>query len=247
MAHGDDRFDLVAALEAAGCPLLGSDAGEVAGAGALHLPIQDRTDTEYDVLIDFSTASGTAHWLDRCLAARRPMVIGTTGHTPDQTDAIRSAGRTIAVLKASNMSLGVNLLMNLVGQVARILGDDYDVELVETHHRFKADAPSGTALALADAIVQATCREKHDVVYGRQGIVGPRPRRQIGIHAVRMGDTVGEHEIHFGNLGETITLKHVAHTRDTFVQGALRAAAWIVDRPPGLYTMQDVLGLEFLT
>ncbi len=245
LAHADDRFDIVAALEAADSPSIGADAGELARIGRIHLPVQDRTETEFDVLIDFTTAAATLHWLDFCLVARRPIIIGTTGHTPEQLAAVRKAAKTIPVLKASNMSLGINLLLRLVGQVAKVLGDDYDVEIVETHHRFKADAPSGTAVSLLDAIVEATGRNRQDdVVYGREGMPGPRPRRQIGVHAVRVGDTVGEHEIHFGNLGETIVLKHSAHTRDTFVQGALRAAAWIADRKPGLYSMQDVLGLD---
>jgi len=138
----------------------------------------------------------------------------------------------------------VNLLFKLAAQVAAALGEDYDIEIVEAHHRFKADAPSGTAIALRDAIIQATGRDPdEDVIYGRHGLTGQRPARQIGMHALRLGDTVGEHEIHFGNLGETLVLKHSAHTRDTFVQGALRAAAWLVGKPPGRYSMHDVLGL----
>lgn len=245
LAHADDRFDVVAALEADDNPHIGADAGERAGVGRLHLPIQDRTETEFDVLIDFSTVAGSMHWLDYCVVARRPIVIGTTGHAPDQLAAIREAAKSIPIVKASNMSLGINLLMRLAAQAAKILGDDYDVEIIEAHHRFKHDAPSGTALSLLDAVVEQTGRDRDaDVVHGRHGMTGPRPRRQIGMHAVRVGDTVGEHEVLFGNLGETITLKHSAHTRDTFAQGALRAAAWLADRPPGHYSMQDVLGLD---
>jgi 4-hydroxy-tetrahydrodipicolinate reductase len=245
LSHSDDRFDFVGALEVADSPAIGADAGEHAGIGAIHVPIQDRTETEFDVLVDFTTAAGTMHWLDFCLFAKRPIVIGTTGHTPEQLAAIKKAAEHIAVLKSSNMSLGINVLLRLVGRVAQALGNDYDIEIAETHHRFKADAPSGTALALLDAILEATGRNKRDdVVYGRQGLTGPRPRGQIGMHALRVGDTVGEHEIHFGNLGETVTLRHSAHTRDTFAQGALRAAEWIAGRPAGLYTMQDVLGLD---
>lgn len=244
LAAADPRFEVVAALEKTGHPAVGEDAGLRAGLGRTGLPIQDRTQTEFDVLIDFSTPEGTAHWLDYCVTYRRPMVIGTTGHSPAQLADIDAAGEAIAVLKAANMSAGVNLLIKLAAQVAAALGDDYDVEIVESHHRFKADAPSGTAIALRDAILEATGRDADkDVVYGRRGLTGPRPPRQIGVHALRVGDTVGEHEIHFGNLGETLVLKHAAHTRDTFVQGSLRAAAWLVGKPPGRYDMHHVLGL----
>ncbi len=244
LASTDPRFEVAAMLERTGHPAIGEDAGERAGIGQTHLPIQDRTETEFDVLIDFSSPAGTIHWLEYCLTCRRPMVIGTTGHTPDQLAEIDSAAHAIPVLKAANMSVGVNLLFKLAGQVAAALGDEYDVEIVEAHHRFKVDAPSGTAIALRDAIIQATGRDPDaDVVYGRRGQTGQRPRRQIGIHALRLGDTVGDHEIHFAALGETITLKHSAHTRDTFAQGALRAAAWLAGKPPGRYHMHDVLGL----
>jgi 4-hydroxy-tetrahydrodipicolinate reductase len=245
LAGADSRFEVVAALEATGSEWIATDAGERAGLGRLGLPIQDRTETEFDVLIDFSAPAGTAHWLEYCEAAKRPIVIGTTGHTADQLKAIKAAAASIPIVKASNMSVGVNVLLGLVAQVAKALGDDYDIEIVESHHRFKADAPSGTALALLESIVEATGRDPHkDVVYGRHGVSGRRPPRQIGVHALRVGDTVGEHEIHFGNLGETITVKHSAHTRDTFASGSLRAAAWLAGKPAGLYTMRDVLGLE---
>lgn len=244
LAHADPRFDVVAALEATGSDTVGRDAGELAGLGRLHLPIQDRTETEFDVLIDFTTPSGSQHWLEYCLTCKRAIVIGTTGHSDEQLATIRKAGRKIPIVKASNMSLGVNVLFSLVGRIAEVLGDGYDIEIVESHHRFKNDAPSGTALGLLAAIVEATGRDKNnDVVFGRHGATGPRPARQIGVHALRLGDTVGEHEVHFGNLGETIVIRHSAHTRDTFAQGSLRAAEWIAGRKPGLYTMQDVLGL----
>jgi len=244
LASADPRFEIAAVLEKTGHARIGEDVGECAGLGRTHLPIQDRTETDFDVLIDFSTPAGTIHWLEYCLARRRPIIIGTTGHTPEQLVQIDAATREIAVLKAANMSVGVNLLFKLVAEVAAALGDDYDVEIVEAHHRFKADAPSGTAMTLRDAILRATGRDPDaDVIYGRRGVTGQRPPRQIGMHALRLGDTVGEHEIHFGNLGETITLKHSAHTRDTFVHGALRAAAWLVDKPPGRYDMRDVLGM----
>lgn len=245
LAAADKRFDVVAALEATGHPKVGQDSGDLAGLGRTGLPIQDRTETEFDVLIDFSLPSGTIHWLEYCLTFKRAMLIGTTGHNPEQLTVIEEAARTIPLLKASNMSVGVNLLFKLVGQVAVALGDEYDIEIVEAHHRFKADAPSGTAITLRDSILRATRRDaEKDVIYGRHGQTGPRPPRQIGMHALRVGDTVGEHEVHFGTLGETVTLKHSAHTRDTFVQGTLRAAAWLAGKPAGRYTMNDVLNLD---
>ncbi len=246
LAGQDGRFQVVAALDANGHPAIGRDAGEHAGIGRLGVAIQDVTagDPEpgFDVLVDFSLPTGTMAALDLCLRAQRAVVIGTTGHSDGQLAKIRTAGQTVPVLKAPNMSVGVNVLFRMAGQVASALGEDYDIEIVESHHRFKADAPSGTAIELLNQICQATGRDPAaDAVYGRHGRTGKRPGNQIGVHALRVGDTVGEHEVHFGCLGETVTLAHVAHTRDTFTRGALRAAAWIVEKPAGLYTMQDVL------
>ncbi|MFQ6048513.1 MAG: 4-hydroxy-tetrahydrodipicolinate reductase, partial [Phycisphaerae bacterium] len=231
-----ERFQVVAALEAPAHPQL----GQPAAAG--QPPITDRCNVQFDVLIDFSLPDATIAWLDHVRQAGKSMVIGTTGHSPQQLAAIQAAASSIAILKAPNMSVGVNLLLRLVGQVAQTLGQQCDIEIVEAHHRFKADAPSGTALALLGSICQATGRDPdRDVVFGRRGQTGQRPAGQIGVHAVRLGDTVGQHEVHFGCLGETLTLRHVAHTRETFARGALRAAEWIVHQPPGLYSMHDVL------
>jgi len=245
LSQGFKDVEIEAALEATGHPATGKDVGELAGLGKLGLPVQDRTETEFDVLIDFTRPAGTVHWLDYCLVKQRGIVIGTTGHTPEQNREIDAAAKAIPVLKAANMSVGMNLLLKLVGQVASILGDDYDIEIVEAHHRFKADAPSGTALSLRDSILKATGRDaEKDVIYGRKGDTGQRPPRQIGMHALRVGDTIGEHEVYFGNLGETIRISHSAHTRDTFARGAIRAAIWLANKPPGRYDMLDVLGLK---
>ena len=242
LSWNDDRFQLAAALERTGHPDIGRDCGELAGLGHTGLPIQDRTETEFDVLIDFTGPEGTAHWLDYCLTSKRAIVIGATGHSPEQTQTIVQAARVIPVVKSTNMSVGVNLMFRLVAQMASALGEGYDIEIVEAHHRFKLDAPSGTANSLRDSILKATGRDpEKDVIYGRQGITGKRPPRQIGMHALRLGDTVGEHEVSFGSLGETLSIRHSAHTRDTFAQGALRAAAWLAGKPAGLYDMQDVL------
>ena len=239
-----ERFDIAAALESAGHEAIGKDAGELAGVGTFGVPVTAELTGRPDVLIDFSLPAGTMRWLTACRERAVAMVIGTTGLTASQQAEVADTGARIPIVHAANMSVGVNLLLKLVGQVAAALGMEYDVEIAETHHRFKKDAPSGTAIALARRICEATGRDYDEAaVFGRQGVC-PRGPGEIGIHALRVGDTVGEHTVHFGNLGETITLGHVAHTRDTFARGALRAAEWLTGRPPGLYDMQDVLGLK---
>ncbi|HEY3243283.1 MAG TPA: 4-hydroxy-tetrahydrodipicolinate reductase, partial [Phycisphaerae bacterium] len=155
---------------------------------------------------------------------------------------IEEAAGAIAILKAANFSVGINVLLSLVGRLAAELGDDYDIEIVEAHHRAKVDAPSGTALWLLQAITEATGRDPHtDVVHGRSGAIGPRPPRQIGVHALRLGDNPGCHTIHFATAGERLSLTHAATSRDTFARGALRAAEWVARRRPGMYTMADCL------
>ncbi len=238
----EERLQVVAALEANGHPTIGRDAGEGAGVGHLGVPIQEQPTAEFDVLIDFSLPEGTMTALDHCLGRNRPIVIGTTGHTAAQLERIHNAAKVIPVLKAPNMSVGMNVLFRITHEVAGALGNEYDIEIVESHHRFKKDAPSGTALELLRQVCQALGRDPvADVAHGRSGETGQRPSRQIGMHALRVGDTVGEHEVHFGCLGETVVLRHSAHTRDSLARGALRAAVWIIDRPVGLYNMQDVL------
>jgi 4-hydroxy-tetrahydrodipicolinate reductase len=244
LANEDDRFAITCALEAPTHAALGCDAGEQAGIGPLEVPIVETSDCRaaFDVLMDFSLPAGTTRSLELCLSTRRPIVVGTTGHSDEELATLRSAGQSISVLKAPNMSVGVNVLFRLAGEVAAALGPDYDIEIVESHHRFKADAPSGTAMELLNRICHATDRDPGvDAIYGRRGQTGQRPPGQIGMHALRVGDTVGEHEVHFGCPGETVVLGHSAHTRDTFVRGALRAAHWVADKPAGFYTMQDVL------
>ncbi len=242
LAAADPTLKVVAALETGGHARLGQDGGAVAGVGPLGVTIADRLDGEADVLIDFTLPDSTARWLGVCEQVGLAMVIGTTGLDESAERAIEMASETLPIVRTANMSVGVNVLLRMVGELARALGEDYDIEIAETHHRFKKDAPSGTALALARAIAEATGRDlAADVIHGRHGQVGQRPRRQIGMHAIRLGDTVGEHEVSFGALGETVKLSHFAHTRDTFAAGALRAARWLAGREPGLYSMQDVL------
>ena len=172
------------------------------------------------------------------------MVIGTTGLLPEDHAAIDRAAADIPVLQAPNMSLGVNLLFKIAAEVARTLGDDYDIEIVEGHHRFKKDAPSGTAMGLADAILQATNKTRDALLYDRHGDDCVRQRGQIGMHALRIGDEVGRHTAYFAALGERLELTHVATNRDTFVHGALRAAKWLARQKPGRYSVADILGLE---
>ena len=234
----DKRFQLVAALTSSSDPRF----GEQIPIADRALTVADTCDAPFDVLLDFSVPAGTMTWLEQCQSAGAAMVIGPTGHTNDELQRIKAAASSIAILKANNFSVGINLLLSLVGEVAKRLGNAYDIEIIEHHHNKKVDAPSGTALTLLEALLEATGRNQSEhVIHGREGQTGAKPDRQIGVHAVRSGDVVGRHEIIFGGIGESITITHEAHSRDTFAKGALEAAAWIHDKPPGLYTMKDVL------
>ncbi len=235
-------LELAAALEREGRPEIGQDIGEVAGIGKLGLPLEADLTRDVDVLIDFSTPDATIQRLGRSLEKKVPMVIGTTGFSSEQLVQIDEAAKKIPILVSPNMSVGVNLLFGIVGEVARTLGEDFDIEIVELHHRFKKDAPSGTALKLAQNIARAAGRNLDEcAVFGRKGIVGERPKGEIALHAVRGGDIVGEHHIIFSSLGERVELVHRAHTRDAFARGALRAVRFIITRPAGKYEFSNVL------
>ena len=244
IVHADD-FELVLALEAPGHAEVGRDIGLIAGVGEAGVTIVERLgDAVPDVMIDFSGPEAAALCARWCAHHKVPMVIGTTGLADKNLDAVVSASGSVPVVLAPNMSVGVNELLDLVARAAAMLGPEYDVEIVETHHRFKKDAPSGTALALAQRVAEVLDRDiSRDLVHGREGQVGARSQREIGVHAVRAGDVVGDHVVTFATLGERIELTHRAHTRETFARGALRAAKFVVDQSPGLYTMADVLGL----
>jgi 4-hydroxy-tetrahydrodipicolinate reductase len=241
-------FNITAATEHAASADLGKDVGELAGVGKFGLAVsRDLDDIEPenwpDVAIDFSLPEGTMEALPVFRKKGVGMVIGTTGLTESQQAELVDTSREIPIVFASNYSVGMNLLFKVVGEVARILGPDYDIDIEETHHRFKKDAPSGTAMTLAKNICASLDRDPGEtIVFGRGG-QQPRKDGEIGMHALRLGDTVGEHSVHYGCLGETVTLSHSAHTRDTFVHGALRAARWVAGKKPGLYDMSDVLGL----
>lgn len=243
-----EGLKLTGAFEKTGHKDTGRDVGELSGVGALGVKLAGSIDEvmeEADVIIDFTHAGSTLEHLKAASGRGKAMVIGTTGFTKDDMAEIRSlAGKAPCVL-ASNMSLGVNLLLRVLGDIARALGDDYDIEIVEAHHRLKKDAPSGTALRMAEVLAGAVGRDLDEVaVYARKGMIGQRSRKEIGIQTIRAGDIVGEHTVIFGGLGERIEVTHRASSRDTFARGALRAALWLEGKPAGLYDMQDVLGLK---
>ncbi len=234
------------ATERAGSPAIGQDAGLLAGTSPLGVRVT-ATDSPLtaDVLVDFTAPEATATLVRRAAEAGVAAVIGTTGLGETERAAIELAAREIPIVCAANMSLGVNVLFGLLRQAARALGDQYDIEIVEAHHRQKKDAPSGTALAIADLLAETLKRDPAtDYRHGRLGEVGARSEREIGIHAMRGGDIVGDHTVYFCGIGERIELSHRASSRETFARGALRAAEWLRDRDPGLYDMQDVLGLR---
>jgi 4-hydroxy-tetrahydrodipicolinate reductase len=240
--------ELSGALERAGLSVLGSDAGELAGVGRLDVPVQSDVAGvigECDVLIDFSHPDSTLNHIQACVKAGRRIVVGTTGLNAEDKRAIGDAAKAIPVVFAPNMSVGVNLCLKLLDMAARVLGDDVDIEIIEAHHRHKIDAPSGTALRMGEVVATALGRDlKSCAVYGRQGQTGERDRKTIGFETIRAGDIVGEHTVMFAGVGERIEITHKATSRHTFAGGAVRAALWLLDRPAGLYDMQDVLGLR---
>jgi 4-hydroxy-tetrahydrodipicolinate reductase len=198
-----------------------------------------------DVVIDFSSHAATVAVTQLCAAHQKALVIGTTGHTDAETLAIKAQQQRIPMVWASNFSTGVNTLFWLTRKAAEILGPDFDLEIVEMHHRLKKDAPSGTAKTLATILAEVRkLRLEEAARHGRVGLVGERTPGEIGIHSLRGGDVVGDHTVIFANAGERLELTHRASSRDTFANGALRAAQWVVQQPPGLYDMQDVLGLK---
>jgi 4-hydroxy-tetrahydrodipicolinate reductase len=241
-------LQLVGASERKGHPSVGVDAGEVAGCGRLGVAVTDdltEPADRADVLIDFTTPAATLSNLAVMAARRKAMVIGTTGLSAEQLAELRQQAKSIPCVFAPNMSVGVNIILKVIAQVARALGEDYDIEVIEAHHRLKKDAPSGTAFKIAQVLAEATGRDLDAVAaYGRKGMIGERKKGEIGMQVIRAGDIVGDHTVLFGGMGERIEITHRAQSRDTFARGALRAAQWVVKQPPGLYDMQDVLGLK---
>lgn len=245
LAYQEEKeLTIGAVLERPSHPAIGKDIGEIAGYGSIGLPITfdiplgDRI----DAIIDFSAPAGTIHVLKTCVERRIPLVVATTGFSPEERQQIEEAAHETAILLAPNMSLAMNVLMRVLAETAALLkGKDFDVEILERHHRYKKDSPSGTALHLASIIQKHMGQEQ--LRHGREGLVGERPHGEIGIHAIRTGDNVGEHTIIFSTLGETLELTHRAHTRDCYVRGAIQAAKFLAGRPAGRYGMNDVLGL----
>lgn len=243
LARDDHELQVVAAVDAPGCPAQGRDVGELAGVGAIGVPVTAELPLAHkpDCLIDFSAPEGTMAILPVCVARQIPVVVATTGHTAAQKAEIEAAAHQTAVLFAPNLSLVVNLLFKLTRLAAEALnGKGFDVEIVERHHRFKKDSPSGTAVHFAEIVREV---QGGHFVHGREGLVGERKAGEIGIHAVRGGDNVGEHAIIFTTLGETLELVHKGHSRDSYARGALQAAKYLANRPAGRYSMNDVLGL----
>ncbi len=197
-----------------------------------------------DAVIDFSFHKTTAEVIRLCTAARKPLVIGTTGHSAEEKAALLKAAAQIPCVWSGNYSVGVNLLFALTQRAASVLGSDYDAEVIEMHHRFKKDAPSGTAARLLEVILEERKLTPAALRHGREGITGERTSTEVGIHSLRGGDVIGDHTVMFAALGERLELTHKASDRGIFARGALRAAQWIVSRPPGIYDMQDVLGLK---
>jgi 4-hydroxy-tetrahydrodipicolinate reductase len=242
LAKADPALALVAAVDAPSHPRLGEDAGLVAGIGAIGVTLGAAIDVPVDVVVDFSVPKATEAIVARCVEERIPLVVATTGLDDSQTARLRSAAERIPVVWSPNMSLAVNLTMRLAEVAARALHDkNADVEILERHHRFKEDAPSGTALKFGRIIADLMGQTHHR--HGREGRPGVRPHHEIGYHAIRVGDNAGEHTIVFAMLGETIELSVRAGSRDCYALGALSAAKYLVGKPPGFYGMKHVLGL----
>ena len=248
LVHETEGFELSGAFEAPGHSAVGEDIAAAIGG----LPTGRRVGAGLaevvagaDVVIDFTTAAASLKHLEVAAERRVPMVIGSTGFSPSQIQEAQAFTRMIPCVLTPNMSVGVNVLFKVVAEVARMLGTGFDVEILEAHHRFKKDAPSGTALKLAQIIAQVLDRDLDQTgVFARHGLIGERSDREIGVQTLRGGDIVGEHTVMFAGLGERIELIHRAHSRDNFAHGALRAARWVVQQPPGLYDMQHVLGIK---
>jgi 4-hydroxy-tetrahydrodipicolinate reductase len=239
---------LAGAFERPDHPMVGKDVGHAAGLGETGTQIMgglEEVSPWGDVLIDFTTPQATLNHVRTAGTRGLSMVIGTTGITGEALKEVTRLARNMRCVMAPNMSVGVNVMFRIAGEVARIIGNDYDMEILEVHHRLKKDAPSGTAMRLAQILAEAVNRDlDHVAVYERKGMAGERTHDEIGIQSWRAGDITGDHTVMFGGMGERLEIIHRAHNRDNFAGGALRAAAWVVAQPPGLYDMQDVLGLK---
>jgi len=246
----EEDIRLSAALERSGHPLIGQDVFPLAAlpAGKQPAPIVDDLAAalkDGDVLIDFTQPAPSLASIRACAEQGKPIVVGTTGFSPEHLAEIERHAHKIPCMLSPNMSIGVNLCFKILAEIAATIGNDYDMEIIEAHHNLKKDAPSGTAMKMAQIIAQAVNRDLgKTAVYARRGMIGERSKQEIGIQTVRAGDIVGEHTVMFAGTGERIEITHRAHSRDTFAAGAIRAAKWIVNKKPGIYDMLDVLGLK---
>ncbi|PKD38605.1 4-hydroxy-tetrahydrodipicolinate reductase [Methylomonas sp. Kb3] len=243
-----ENAELTVAVSRPDSLALGKDAGELAGVSAAGIQVCDdlaALTNKFDVLIDFTRPDASMDYIEICRQAGKKVVIGTTGYSDAQKAAITRAAQDVAIVIAPNFSVGVNLSLKLLEMTAKVMGDYTDIEVIEAHHRHKVDAPSGTALRMGEVVAAALGRDLKDcAIYGREGDTGARDRKTIGFSTIRAGDIVGEHTVMFADDGERVEITHKASSRMTFANGAVRAAAWLADKPNGLFDMQDVLGLK---
>ena len=240
LLQGSKEISLLGGIESANSPLFGTPVGESICTDDLNKIIG-----KSDLLIDFSQPEVTLKNLPIAVRHQKPIVIGTTGFSPEQKKEIKTASKKIPICLSPNMSIGMNVLFRLVSEAARLLKDDYDVEVIEAHHRFKKDAPSGTAMKISEILVEALSRNlMKDLRFHREGLIGERNPKEIGMQTIRGGDIVGDHTVMFAGQGERLEITHRATSRDNFARGALLAAKWLVKQKPGLYDMQDLLGLK---
>ncbi len=248
LIQGFSDVSLTGALEYKGHASIGKDAGEIAGCGRLDVSITpdfEQAVKKAEVVIDFTEPESSLDHLSLAALNKTAMVIGTTGFSKDQVHRIQSLSKDIPCVLSPNMSVGVNVLFKVLADVAKVCGEDYDVEVVEMHHRHKKDAPSGTAMKMAQILAHSLGKDlEKDGVFSRHGMIGERKKGEIGIQTLRGGDVVGDHTVTFAGLGERLEFTHRAQSRDNFARGALVAARWIVSKDPGLYDMMDVLGLR---
>jgi len=242
-----EGITLGGAVERKEHPFLGQEIQSYTGINGLTVRLTDDLKSilpGIDVIIDFTDVKTTLFNIEAIVAQQIPVVIGTTGFSPSESKQLKKKIVGIPSVFSPNMSIGVNLMFKVVDEVARVLKDEFDVEIIEAHHRLKKDAPSGTAVRLSQIVAESIKQDLGKMgVYGRKGIVGERRPGEIGVHAVRAGDIVGEHTVLFAGQGERFEITHRAHSRDTFAGGAVRAALWIAEQPPGSYSMEDVLGI----
>ena len=248
MIHQSNEIELAGAFERPDHPSVKEDAGQIAGLGQLGVKISSSIEEvigQGEVLIDFTAPQVTLENIRAVFSRGLAMVVGTTGITGDMLKEVETLGRKIRCVLAPNMSVGVNVMFKIAEEMAQILGRDYDMEILEVHHRLKKDAPSGTATRLAQILAEAVGLDLEKAgIYERKGMIGERTNEEIGIQTWRAGDITGEHTVMFGGIGERLELIHRAHNRDNFARGAVKAALWVVNQPEGLYDMQDVLGLQ---